>query len=176
MSRHIYLTGYRGTGKTTVAQRLSASIEMPWIDLDAEIVSVVGKTISDIFSESGEAAFRDWESDVLQRLADGPARIISLGGGAILRPTNRATVRQTGFCVWLDADAEQLEKRLMTDAASASQRPSLTGLSMLDEIRQVMNHRRPMYQEVADVRIDTGQLSVEQVAKRIEGLLPLDRN
>lgn len=172
MSRHIYLTGYRGSGKTTVAKQLSTLVGMPWVDLDAEIVSASGKAIADIFRDSGEAIFRDWESKVLHEWVSGPATIISLGGGAVLRPENRQTIKRTGFCVWLDAEAEELAQRISADAASPSQRPSLTGLPMLEEIRQVMQTRQALYEDVANLRLDTGTLSIEQVAMRIQRSLP----
>lgn len=171
ISRSIYLTGYRACGKTTVAKMLSASIEIPWIDMDAEIVRTAGQTISQMFEDKGEQYFRDLESEQLSLIADGPVRIVSLGGGAILRNRNRNIIKRSGLCIWLDASPQQIIARLQADHATAEQRPSLTDQSVTDEVVSILNQRRPIYSEVADHRIDTDDKSPETVADEAKKLI-----
>jgi shikimate kinase len=169
----IYLTGYRGSGKTSVAQALSSLIQRPVVDLDAVIVSTAGKTVAEIFCDSGEQAFRDLETQCLIAASDQPLAIISLGGGAVLREQNRVLISQTGVCVWLDADPDEIVKRLANDDATSSQRPGLTELPMADEVTKLMSERRPIYQAVSDVRIDTSGRTIDQVAGQIANWLTL---
>lgn len=174
----IYLTGYRGSGKTSVARVLAAIIDRPVVDLDAEVVSAAGKTIAEIFRDSGEQEFRDWETQCLSSASARPPAvispsIISLGGGAVLREKNRTLIKQSGVCVWLDADPGVIVDRLAGDDATASQRPGLTGLPMAEEVQNLMEERRPVYQAVSDLRIDTSGLSIEDVAEQIAKWLTL---
>ena len=163
----LYLTGYRASGKTSVAEALGAQLDADVVDLDAEIVAAAGKSIAEIFSEGGEICFRDWESSLLSRVAAGKPAIISLGGGAILRPENRDLIQASGQCVWLDATVEDVVQRLLGDQATESQRPGLTGLPMAAEVRQLMENRRPIYADVSDHCVDTTGKSIDQVADEI---------
>ncbi|MDB4676819.1 shikimate kinase [bacterium] len=165
--QHLYLTGYRGTGKSTIAGRLGQQLQLPWTDLDDLIEANAGKSIREIFSDGGEIAFRDLESIALKEVASGPRSVIALGGGAILREGNRQEVARSGVCFWLDADAETLLVRLRGDASTAQRRPSLTDLSELDEIRELLEVRRPLYQQASDYRIDVSNLLPQQVVQQV---------
>jgi shikimate kinase len=169
----IFLTGFRGSGKTSVAAIVGSRIGLPTVDLDAEIVLAAGKTIADIFRDSGEDCFRDWETKLLKTAADGPQAIISLGGGAVLRPENRQLIRSSGVCIWLDADPVVIAKRLAGDEATESQRPGLTSLPVELEIRDLMQARRPIYDEISELRVDTDRLTIDQVAEQIADWLTL---
>ena len=162
-TKHIYLTGFRGTGKTSVGALLARSLGRTVIDLDGVVTANVGKSISEIFQDGGEVAFRDLESDALASVSETENAVISLGGGAILRAGNRAIIRSTGVCVWLDCDAETIAGRLQQDDVSLEQRPALTKLDELQEIRELLNVRYPLYQEAADYRLDTTGKTIEQV-------------
>src|SRR3954468_2686596 len=100
---NVFLIGYRGSGKSTVAVALSERLGWPWIDADAELERRAGKTIKQIFDEHGEQAFRDLESAVVDDLVRRDRHIIALGGGAILRETNRQALSGRGPIVWLKA-------------------------------------------------------------------------
>lgn len=162
-TKHIYLTGFRGTGKTSVGALLARSLGRTVIDLDGVVTANVGKSISEIFQDGGEVAFRDLESDALASVSETENSVISLGGGAILRAGNREIIRSTGVCVWLDCDAETIAGRLQQDGVSLEQRPALTKLDELQEIRELLNVRYPLYQEAADYRLDTTGKTIEQV-------------
>src|SRR5262245_66283601 len=93
---NIFLIGYRGSGKTTVAAEMSAQLGWPWHDADAELERRAGKTIKQIFAEQGEPAFRDLESTVLADLLIGDRQIAALGGGVVLREENRRLLASHG--------------------------------------------------------------------------------
>src|SRR5690606_18002376 len=97
---HLALIGYRGTGKTTVAQVLARELGWPWIDADVELERRAGRTIRQIFAEEGEGAFRDLEEAVLVDLAQGAPQILALGGGVILRESNRRVLRASAQTAW----------------------------------------------------------------------------
>ena len=145
------------------------------VDLDAEIAAVAEMTIPGIFAQSGEAGFRLLETEQLRRFTSaGPKSgtivsplIVSLGGGAILREVNRAMIASSGPCVWLDADAATIVARLAEDAATGDQRPDLTGLPMGQEVQQLLETRKPLYEAVSELRIDTSTRSIQQICDEI---------
>ncbi len=165
--KHLYLTGYRGTGKTSVATRLAAAIGCPVIDLDARIQSHAGCSIREIFADSGEQGFRDLESEMLSVVATEPPAVVALGGGAILRESNRELIQSSGQCVWLIATAETLAMRIAADTGTTANRPALTPLGHLDEIRQLLLTRQPHYEDAANAQVDTTDKSIEQVSDEI---------
>lgn len=129
LTRPIVLVGMMGCGKTAVGTALAARLGVPFRDTDEALVAAARMTIAEIFARDGEAFFRARESEVLARLlAEGPA-VVSTGGGAFLRPANRALIGARGVSVWLKADAELLWSRvkhrntrplLMTDDPKAT--------------------------------------------------------
>jgi len=171
LSSHLYLTGYRGTGKTSVACLLADRMEVSAIDLDEMVDRTVGITIREIFAQSGEQGFRDLESSSLITVSKMPAAVVSLGGGAVLRRENRELISATGVCVWLDAEVETIAERLGMDETTAGRRPALTSMDSLEEIRHLLSERRPIYQQASEHRVDTTNRTVEQVADEVLALL-----
>src|SRR2546423_6519152 len=96
----IFLIGYRGTGKSSVARELAARLKYDCVDADEVIEREAGKTIAAIFADEGEAAFRDWESKVVAALSRKRQTVVALGGGAVLRDENRRAIRAAGPVVW----------------------------------------------------------------------------
>ena len=168
---HIYLTGFRGTGKTSVGTLLAKSLGRTVIDLDGVVTANAGKSIRDIFQDGGEVAFRDLESSALESVSQTENAVVSLGGGAILRDANRALIRSTGICFWLACDAETIARRLQQDKVSIEQRPALTTLDELQEIRELLQARHALYLEASDYRVATAGMTIEQVAEQIIELL-----
>lgn len=164
---NLYLIGYRGSGKTTVARLASALLAQPWIDADEEIERRAGKTIREIFAESGEEHFRELESQVLADLAEGPNRMVALGGGVILRETNRQLLERSGKVVWLRARPETLLARIQADPATADRRPQLTSTGGLAEIERLLAERTPLYAACADYVVDVDEMTPEEVAQQI---------
>lgn len=172
MVEHLFLCGYRGTGKSTIARLLATRLQRPLVDLDQVIQASSGKSIAQIFSESGEAVFRQLESDALQEVVRRvEATVISLGGGTILSPQNRQLIKEHGHCVLLTAEVGTIIERLSADQASRTNRPSLTALPMAEEVRHVLDQRQPLYESVADITIATDDLAPEQVTEKIEAWL-----
>jgi shikimate kinase len=167
MFANVFLIGYRGTGKSAVAQRLALALAWEWVDADVEIELCAGKSIAEMFADDGEQAFRDLEESVVAKLCERCAQVIALGGGAVLRRTTQERIRQAGRVVWLTASPQTIAMRLATDATTATRRPNLTPQGGLAEIEQVLCERSPIYQACADFTIDTEHRSVQEVADEI---------
>lgn len=170
---NIVLIGYRGTGKTSVARELAARLGRRWFDADHELERAAGKTIAAIFVDGGETEFRDWEERIIAQLGAMDGAIIATGGGAVLRASNRQALARHGRFVWLQASPEAIHARLRADAAAAAQRPSLTRLGELDEIRALLAERTPIYASLAEVSVDTEGKVVSELADEIIAALRL---
>ncbi len=164
---NIVLIGYRGTGKTSVAQRLALRLGWSWVDADVEVELAAGKSIAAIFADDGEPRFRDLEAKVLPELLGRDRHVVALGGGVVLREVNRRLLRGAGNVVWLTAAAETIFGRLHTDPVTASQRPNLTAAGGLPEIVKILAFRQPLYRECADAEVDTEEKTIDEVAAEI---------
>ncbi|MCA9140561.1 MAG: shikimate kinase [Planctomycetales bacterium] len=162
----IYLTGYRGTGKTTVGRLVAQALSTECVDLDQVIEDAAGKSIRQIFDTGGEHAFRDWKTQCLRQVAGNRSggRVVSLGGGAILRGENRTIIRDSGICVWLTATPEVIAQRITSDQTTGQRRPALTALTPVDEIRELLVRREPLYREMASLILETDQKTPPQLA------------
>jgi shikimate kinase len=155
--------GYRGTGKSTIARLTAAKLGLPCWDSDAEIEKRASRSIESIFRELGEEGFRDLETQEIERLIQQSPSVLSLGGGAILRPANRPMIAAHCHVVWLKASAEVILLRLRADQENFSQRPRLTPLDPLDEIRSLLALREPYYSEAAGFSIDTDRRTPPEI-------------
>jgi len=162
----LFLIGYRGTGKTTIAQCVATRLDWAFMDADAELERRAGCTIRDIFAQQGEPAFRDLESGVLAELAECQRTVIATGGGVVLREENRIQLRK-GYIIWLTASVDTLHQRIMADVTTAARRPNLTTQGGRDEIAALLSAREPRYAECANFTLDTEGASPEQLADRI---------
>src|SRR5438046_967396 len=97
---NIFLIGYRGAGKTTVARLLADRLGWDWLDADALLEAQHGRSVRTIFQEEGEGGFRTKEALVLEQLCRGQRQVIATGGGVVLRPENRDRLRASGWVVW----------------------------------------------------------------------------
>jgi shikimate kinase len=173
-SKNLFLIGYRGTGKTTVARILAERMGWSWIDADGALEERYGRSIRRIFEEEGEAGFREKETAVLDELCRSHNQVIATGGGVILRAANQERLRAAGRVVWLTADAQTLWQRLQADAKTHERRPPLSGGGLV-EIEQLLQVRGPLYQGCADFTVDTTNHSPDAVARRIIELLESER-
>lgn len=163
--RGLVLIGARGTGKTTVGRILAERTGRPFRDADREVEERAGRSIRALFDESGESVFRDWEERTLAALAiEYPDAVLATGGGAVLRESNRRVLRAFGCVAWLTADPVELARRLEVDPAGLAARPALTSAGTLDEIRQVLAARVPLYAALADLVVATDGRSPDDVA------------
>jgi shikimate kinase len=165
--QRLFLIGYRGTGKTSTARVLAARLGWQFRDADTYLEQQAGRTIRAIFATDGETCFRDLESAALAELAQLECVVIATGGGVIIRSENRSLLKRTGCCVWLQADPDTIGQRLQADIATAAQRPALTHLGGLAEIRTLLAQREPWYRECAALAVDTVGRSPEDVAEII---------
>ncbi len=112
LHKTVVLVGMMGAGKTAVGKALAASLGVPFLDSDAEIVSAANMSIAEIFERDGEPFFRDRESEVIARLLEGAPCVLSTGGGAFLAERNRTLISQKGVSVCLQATLELLWSRV----------------------------------------------------------------
>lgn len=164
--RVIFLIGYRGSGKTTVARLLAERLGWQWLDADALLEERQGRTIRRIFAEEGEGSFRRLESELLEELCRCQQHVIATGGGVVLSETNRARMREAGWVVWLDADAATLWQRVQSDAATAERRPNLT-VGGLAEVEELLRLREPLYRACAHIRVQTAGRPPEEIVAEI---------
>ncbi len=163
----IALIGYRGTGKTTVAQLLAEQLNYDWIDADVEVERRAGKSIAAIFEDAGEQAFRDLEAEVVADLCQRERTILALGGGAVLREANRVCLRKCRQTIWLRASAEVIADRLAADPTTADRRPNLTNRGGRHEIEQLLAERESIYRACATLEVDTEDKDPTQIADEI---------
>ena len=164
---NVVLIGYRGSGKTTIAQIVADQLGWEWRDADDLVESRAGKSIREIFEDDGESTFRDYESQVVQDLCDRERTVVALGGGAILREQNRRAVQQSELVIWLKVSPTTVEARIKADPTTAQRRPNLTSAGGLEEIRALLAERTHLYQEVAHESIDTDGSTPEQIAEQV---------
>ena len=164
---NVFLIGYRGSGKTTVARRLGELLGWPSADADSELEQRAGKSIKDIFAAGGEPAFRELESRVIADLASRDEHVIALGGGAILSATNRKAIAGRGTVIWLQASPETLFARINADPATEERRPNLTAQGGVGEIRALLEERTPQYRASAHLTVDVNRLDPDEIARQI---------
>ena len=150
--RTVVLVGLMGVGKTTVGRPLAKALHLPFKDADAEIEAAAGRSISDIFSERGEAEFRVGEQRVIARLLAGPPLVLATGGGAFLNAETRELVRHNAVSVWLRADIDVLVRRV----SRRDSRPLLKNANPREVLERLMRERDPIYAE-ADLVVETSE-------------------
>lgn len=166
--KNIVLIGFMGSGKTSVGLKLSYKLRMPVEDTDKLIEKRQGVTVSEIFANEGEEAFRRMETALLGELAQRPyERILSVGGGTPVREENRALLKKCGTVIYLRAKVETIYERLKGDTS----RPLLQCENPLERIRELLAARNDAYEECADVTVDVDELSVEQILEQIVSAL-----
>jgi shikimate kinase len=169
----IALIGYRGTGKTTVAQALAMRLGWDWVDADDVVELRTGKSIAAIFADEGQDAFRDLEAQVVAELCARSRVVIALGGGAVMREANRMALRQCRDIVWLTASPETIETRLAADPTTAGRRPNLTNAGGRNEIERLLTERTPNYRACATLEVDTENKAPADIADEIVAALGL---
>ncbi len=162
MKTTIVLVGYMGAGKSTVAKLLAEKLAMPIVDLDKKIEESAQLSIPTIFAKQGEAAFRKLESRVLQESLQ-QTGIIATGGGVVLSKTNRDLLKDA-WVVFLDCQDDVLVKRIFGDKQNI--RPVVQNKTA-EQIKEIYQVRKPFYDEVASLTIDTSRLTVDEVVQQI---------
>lgn len=163
-SRSIVLMGMMGAGKSTAGKALATRLGRNFVDTDTEIERRTGMTVSEIFETHGEKAFRELEVTVVKEAVQASEpTVASIGGGAVLDPRTRAVLKQGATVVWLDATIESLISR-------ATQRPGARPLLRVNPeqtMRKLAAEREPIYESLANLRIDVTRVNARDVAARI---------
>lgn len=136
---------------------------MPFVDADQLIEEQIGCSIRDFFAREGETRFRDIEAEVIAAQTSGPNKVLSTGGGAVLRPENRQRLRQCSRTVYLRSGPEELFRRLRHD----TNRPLLQVPDPLGRLRELYTERDPLYREVAHFTVETGRPTVATLVNMI---------
>lgn len=166
-NQSIFLVGPMGAGKSTVGRFLAERLGYEFIDSDHEIEDRTGVTIPMIFDIEGEAGFRQREIAVIDELTQRPNIVLATGGGVVLAEDNRRALRSRGFVIYLRSSVESLVQRTKNDR----NRPLLQTGDPETVIRQILEARDPLYVEIADLVIETQQVSVFRVVKHIHETL-----
>jgi shikimate kinase len=160
---NIFLIGPMGAGKSTIGRLLAAELHLPFCDTDKAIEDRCGADIPWIFDVEGEDGFRARESSMLAELSEDNGLVLATGGGIILLAENRKMLRSRGFVVYLRASVDQQTARTAKD----KNRPLLKLGEPREVLEQLMLVRDPLYNEVADMMIETDSRSPKDVAKDI---------
>ncbi|HEV2189566.1 MAG TPA: shikimate kinase [Stellaceae bacterium] len=170
-ARTVVLVGLMGAGKTKIGRRIAARLALPFFDSDEEIEAAAGETIEEIFTNRGEAVFRDGERRVIARLLLGPVHVLATGGGAFMDPQTRRVIARRGVSIWLRADLDVLFARV----SRRTNRPLLKAPDPRAVLAELIERRHPIYTE-ADIAIDSSDGPPDATAARaIAALAQCDR-
>lgn len=173
VTERIFLIGYRCTGKSGTGRALAHILACPFVDTDEEITAMEGTTIAEMVERRGWSHFRQLERGILSALMKkaGPL-VVACGGGAVLHEDLFSIISKDCRVVWLRADPDIILARILSDVKTAGQRPALTDeASLADEVVKTLAERTPLYERYSHLAVDTGGLSPEAVAARIENWL-----
>jgi shikimate kinase len=169
---NIVLIGFRCSGKTVVGKMVAREMGRDFVDTDELIEVDTGYSIEKIISIKGWPCFRRIEKKVIKKVAQKNNLVIATGGGVVMDKENLKNLKKNGWTVWLDANPEVLKQRMFKEKNGGIVRPSLTGADPLEEIQQVLDVRRPLYKEAANIVIDSTALYPWQVADSIINAVP----
>ena len=164
LAKPVFFVGFMGAGKTSVARKLARTCGIASVDMDTYLERREGKRVRERFAEAGEEAFRAIETDVLRELAGKDPLLVSCGGGAVLRPENRAILAERGYVVYLQVTADEAASRI----SDVSTRPLFRDL---ETARATIEARLPLYEDVADAVVNTAGKSVAAIAREVRGVL-----
>jgi len=164
---NIYLIGMMGSGKTVTGKVLADLLGDAFVDLDAEIQTKEGRSISEIFAGSGELYFRDVESSILEHFSKQDGQVIATGGGIVLSEENVRRMKKTGKVVLLKASAESLWQRVQY----SKDRPLLNSPDPFGSLQQILGDRGTFYENACHFSVLTDGKIYEDVASEIREML-----
>ncbi|MDB2384365.1 shikimate kinase AroK [Endozoicomonas sp.] len=168
--KNIYLIGPMGAGKTTIGRMLASELNMPFMDSDHEVEARSGANIPWIFDVEGEEGFRQREKQVIADLCAERGIVMATGGGAVKKADNRKRLRASGFVVYLHTPVRvQLER-----TAKDKQRPLLQRPDREQILTTLLTDREPLYRDIADLTLDTEELSTKAVIDKITQAIGTD--
>lgn len=159
----IYLIGFMGAGKSSVAGELCKITGFRQIELDAYIEEKQGMKIAELFERYGEEYFRNLEADALLSASEKKGAVISCGGGVILKDGNAERMKESGCVVYLTASPETVYSRVK----DSTERPVLNQNMSTEYIRVLMENRREKYENAADITVTTDGKAIKDVCREI---------
>jgi Shikimate kinase len=162
--KNIFLIGFMGTGKSTIAKKLADELLYEYVEMDQIISEREGKMITQIFEEQGEVYFRELETSLLDEIQQGTGKIVSCGGGVILHEKNQRIMKEKGVVILLSASAETIFERVKNSGS----RPLLNTNMNLDYIKQLYKKRYPLYLQASQIVIDTEGKNVDDLCDEIK--------
>ncbi len=160
---NIFLIGFMGCGKSTVAVKLNQMYGMNVVEMDQVIARQQEMSIPEIFQQYGEEYFRNLESGLLKKIQLGSNQVVSCGGGIVLREQNVAEMKKNGRVVLLTAKPETVLKRVRGN----DDRPVLKGKKNVQDIAELMEKRREKYEMAADIVVTTDDRSIQAICEEI---------
>ena len=162
-NRNLFLVGFMGCGKSTMARILSEKTGAELIEMDETIEKEAGMSINEIFEKHGEQYFRDLESQLVERIMKKGGAVVSCGGGAILREENVLNMKKNGKIVYFSATPETIFKRVR----HSTNRPLLNGNMNVEYISELMGKRLPLYEKAADITIVVDEKNKQEVVDEL---------
>lgn len=167
MKENIFLIGFMGAGKSTVARAMKKHYGMRLIEMDEQIEHQEKMSVPKIFEVHGEPYFRKLETDLLEGLSSQENTVVSCGGGVPMRACNVEAMRKSGKVIYLRTSPQQIYERVKT----SHNRPLLEGNMNVEYISKLLSQRLPKYLEAADAVVSTDGKRVEDICKEIIGLI-----
>jgi shikimate kinase len=162
-AENVVLVGFMGSGKSSVGRLIARALRGRFVDTDRLVVDRAGGQIAEIFATRGEAYFRQEETRTLRSLLGSSRLVVATGGGIVTVPENLPVLKKLGFVVWLTASEEVIWERVSRN----TRRPLLHTENPRETVRELIAARNPLYEEAADMQVDTSTLTHAQVAERI---------
>lgn len=161
---HVFIVGFLGAGKSTLARNLGRMFHRRFVDTDRMVERACGKTVAQLFEQEGEERFRQHETSILESLSAERSLLVSCGGGIVETPRNIEIIHELGFCVYLEGDLDDSLRQIRR----SDTRPDFRSA---DHAARLLEHRRPLYERAADLTVDIRGRSFTDVSYTVAELL-----
>ena len=172
LKKQIYLTGFMGTGKSTVLNCLHRTSSLQRVEMDEQIVKEEGMSIPEIFQKKGEEYFRNLETGLVERVSEMDNVVVSCGGGTVMRQCNVELMKKNGIIVLLTAEPQTIYERVK----DSHNRPLLEENMNPAYIGQLLEERKLRYEAAADIKIKTDGRTAAEICEEIKERLKFDVN
>ena len=169
---NVFFVGLRGSGKSTIAEKVAKKLDAPFVDTDRLIKEKAGTSIKEIVEEKGWEAFRNLESEVLNKVCESKGQIVATGGGIVLSAENRDLLQKNGTTIYLMGNPPLLASRIEQDAATGEQRPPFSDNPLREEMSELLWEREPLYMMVAAHTLQAERTVDELVEDVVAALWP----